>query len=212
MLAPRNELAALLDTSRTDAYAEIIRSAVPMLIPRGRSGVVLHMGSAMGLLPLLSMEAGANKVYIVEPHGFLAKLAHAGVQRHTLISFERENWARLPMNVPLSRRVKQAGSIAFRSGQYERAIALYTEALPPTDPEPELKVNLLANRALCYLRLDEADSALADGLASIKVLPDFSKGHYRIAQAPLQVRRRPAPCPDARARTARPVRSRTRTY
>ncbi len=183
VLAPRSELEALLDVPRTDAYAEIIRAAVPLLVPRGQAGVVLHLGSAMGLLPLLSMEAGANKVYICEPHGFLAKLAHAGVQRHTLIAFERENWARLPMNVGLSERVKQAGSIAFRAGQYERAIALYTEALPPTDAKPELKVNLLANRALCYLKLGEHESALADGQAAVRCLPDFSKGYYRMAQA-----------------------------
>jgi len=87
------------------------------------------------------MESGANKVYICEPHGFIAKLAHAGVQRHTMITFEQENWARLPMNVGLAERVKDAGSIAFKAGQYERAISLYTEALPPTDSVPELKVN-----------------------------------------------------------------------
>ena len=47
------------------------------------------------------------------------------------------------MNVGLAERVKDAGSIAFKAGQYERAISLYTEALPPTDSVPELKVNLL---------------------------------------------------------------------
>ena len=95
----KRKLQALEDKPRTDAYAEVIRSVVPMLVPRGQSGVVLHLGSAMGLLPLLSMEAGANKVYICEPHGFLAKLAYAGVQRHTMITFERDNWQKLPMNV-----------------------------------------------------------------------------------------------------------------
>ena len=183
VLAPRTELDALNDKARTDAYAEAIRAYVPMLVPRGQAGVVLHFGSAMGLLPLLSMESGANKVYINEPHGFLAKLAYAGVQRHTLITFEQENWAKLPMNVALSERVKQAGSIAFRAGQYERAIALYTEALPPTDPKPDLKVNLLANRALCYLKMGEAESALQDGASAVRCLPDFGKGYYRMAQA-----------------------------
>ena len=189
VLSPREELEALLDTARTDAYCEIIRAVVPMLVPQGKAGVVLHVGSAMGLLPLISMEAGANKVYINEPHGFPAKLAHAGVQRHTLIAFEKENWARLPMNVGLSERVKQAGSIAYRAGQYERAIAFYTEALPPTDSKPELKVNLLANRALCYLKLGEAESALADGSAAVRCLPDFSKGYYRMAQALVELGR-----------------------
>lgn len=183
VLAPRTELEALDDRARTDIYAEAIRAYVPMLVPRGQSGVVLHLGSAMGLLPLLSMEAGANKVYICEPHGFLAKLAYAGVQRHTMLTFERENWQRLPMNVALSERVKQAGSIAFRAGQYERAISLYTEALPPTDPKPDLKCNLLANRALCYLKLGEPESALQDAVQAVRCLPDFGKGYYRMAQA-----------------------------
>ena len=189
ILAPRSELEALLDSARTDAYAEVIRQAVPLLVPRGQSGVVLHLGSAMGLLPLLSMEAGANKVYVCEPHGFLAKLAHAAVQRHTLIAFEKDHWSRLPMSLGLSERVKQAGSIAFRAGQYERAIALYTEALPPTDAKPELKVNLLANRALCYLKLGEFESALADGHAAVRCVPDFGKGYYRMAQALAQLGR-----------------------
>jgi predicted RNA methylase len=100
-----------------------------------------------------------------------------------MICFERDNWAKLPMNVVLSERVKQAGSIAFRAGQYERAIALYTEALPPTDSKPELKVNLLANRALCYLKLKEPEAALQDGAAAVRCLPEFGKGYYRMAQA-----------------------------
>jgi hypothetical protein len=50
------ELELLLDRACTDAYADVIRTAVPQLLPRGQTGVVLHMGSAMGLLPLLSME------------------------------------------------------------------------------------------------------------------------------------------------------------
>ena len=136
VLAPRTELEALDDRARTDIYAEAIRAYVPMLVPRGQSGVVLHLGSAMGLLPLLSMEAGANKVYICEPHGFLAKLAYAGVQRHTMLTFERENWQRLPMNVALSERVKQAGSIAFRAGQYERAISFTLRPCRPPTPSP----------------------------------------------------------------------------
>ena len=131
----------------------------------------------------------AWQVYICEPHGFLAKLAYAGVQRHTLITFERENWPKLPMNVALSERVRQAGSIAFRAGQFERAIALYTEALPPTDRVPELKVNLLANRALCYLKLGEPESALADATASVRTLPEFGKGYYRMAQALVELGR-----------------------
>jgi len=93
------------------------------------------------------------------------------------------------MNVGLAERVKDAGSIAFKAGQYERAISLYTEALPPTDSVPELKVNLLANRALCYLKLGEPEAALADGIAAVRCLPDFGKGYYRMAQALVELGR-----------------------
>ena len=48
-----------------------------LTLPPGKPGVVLHLGSAMGLLPILSAEAGANRVYACEPHGFLAQLAQA---------------------------------------------------------------------------------------------------------------------------------------
>jgi hypothetical protein len=57
VLAPRAALAALLDKRRTDAYAEAVRRHVALLAPHGKPGVVLHLGSAMGLLPLLSAEA-----------------------------------------------------------------------------------------------------------------------------------------------------------
>jgi len=61
--------------------------------------------------------------------------------------------------------------------------------LPPTDAKPDLKVNLLANRALCYLKLGEYEAALADGTAAIRCLPDFGKGYYRMAQALVEMGR-----------------------
>ena len=64
---------------------------------------------------------------MAEAHGFCAKMAHASVGRHTLLAFERENWARLPMTLGLAERTKQAGSAAFKLGKLDQAIALYTE-------------------------------------------------------------------------------------
>ena len=37
VLAPRQQLEGLLDKARTDVYADIIRTAVPQLIPRGQA-------------------------------------------------------------------------------------------------------------------------------------------------------------------------------
>ena len=56
-------------------------------------------------------------------------MAHASVGRHTLLAFERENWSRLPMTLGLAERTRQAGSAAFKMGQFDQAVALYTEAL-----------------------------------------------------------------------------------
>ena len=186
VLAPRAALAALLDKRRTDAYAEAVRRHVALLAPHGKPGVVLHLGSAMGLLPLLSAEAGANRVYTCEPHGFLAQLAMAQLQRHALLCFERDNWSRMPMSLTLAERCRQAGGAAFRCGLLGKAAALYTEALHAARAlrgGEALLGNLLCNRALCHLKLRAAEAALADATEALKAAPALSKAHYRAAQA-----------------------------
>ena len=93
-----------------------MRALVPRLVPSGTSGVVLHMGTAMGLLPLVSLSAGANLVYAVEPHAFVAKLARAQAQRHALVEFENTHWERLPLSLGLAeKRLRDAGGAAFRA-------------------------------------------------------------------------------------------------
>jgi tetratricopeptide (TPR) repeat protein len=108
------------------------------------------------------------------------------VGRHTLLAFERENWARLPMTLGLAERTKQAGSAAFKLGKLDQAIALYTEALQSAatlTTDGELKSSLLCNRSLCYLKMGEAEAALSDAVAAQKALPVQPKAHYRAAQA-----------------------------
>ncbi|EOD13232.1 hypothetical protein EMIHUDRAFT_119940 [Emiliania huxleyi CCMP1516] len=111
LLAHSAELARLMDAAHVDSFAEAIREHVPRM-----AGVVLLLGGTMGLLPLLALEAGANQA-----HGFCAKMAHASVGRHTLLAFERENWSRLPMTLGLAERTRQAGSAAFKMGQFDQA-------------------------------------------------------------------------------------------
>ena len=187
MLAPRRQLTALLDAPRTDAYCDAVRALVPRLVPSGTSGVVLHMGTAMGLLPLVSLSAGANLVYAVEPHAFVAKLARAQAQRHALVEFENTHWERLPLSLGLAKKLRDAGGAAFRAAEYERAISLYTEALQAAETlaadDGPLRAGLLCNRALCYLKLNEADAALVDARAATVQHADGPKGHYRLAQA-----------------------------
>ena len=186
VLAPRRQLTALLDAPRTDAYCNAVRALVPRLVPSGTSGVVLHMGTAMGLLPLVSLSAGANLVYAVEPHAFVAKLARAQAQRHALVEFENTHWERLPLSLGLAKKLRDAGGAAFRAAEYERAISLYTEALQAAETlaadDGPLRAGLLCNRALCYLKLNEADAALVTRAATVQHA-DGPKGHYRLAQA-----------------------------
>ena len=195
VLAPRKGLSALLDRARTDAYAEAVRRHVAELVPQGHRGVVLHLGTAMGLLPLLALEAGANRIFAVEPCGFLGKLAHAQVQRHALLSFERDNWSRMPMSLPLAERCRQAGGAAFKCAKYEKAVALYTEALQAARSlhgGAELISSLLCNRALCYLRLKEPTASLADAREAQKARRDSSHPLHAPCSARPRAPRAPA--------------------
>ena len=126
VLAPRRQLTALLDAPRTDAYCDAVRALVPRLVPSGTSGVVLHMGTAMGLLPLVSLSAGANLVYAVEPHAFVAKLARAQAQRHALVEFENMHWERLPLSLGHAKKLRDARGAAGPPPQDQRPISLYT--------------------------------------------------------------------------------------
>ena len=110
------------------------------------------------------IQAGANRVYACEPHGFLAQLARAQLQRHALLCFERDNWSRMPVSLALAERCRQAGGAAFRCGLLAKAAALYTEALHAARAlrgGEALLGSLLCNRALCHLRLRAAEAALA---------------------------------------------------
>ena len=129
VMSPRRSLLRLADAQETDALAECVRRAVPRLVPAGGSGVVLLLGGRMGLLPTLSLEAGANVTYVVEPYGFCAKLAPAQVARHALMSFERDHWSRMPLSAALLAKVRAAAKTAHQRCEWERAAALYTEAL-----------------------------------------------------------------------------------
>ncbi|KAJ1413877.1 Tetratricopeptide-like helical domain superfamily [Sesbania bispinosa] len=76
------------------------------------------------------------------------------------------------------RRVAEAksrGDEAFKRKDYHMAIDSYTQAidLNPTD------ATLLSNRSLCWIRLGQADHALADAKACRALRPDWPKACYR---------------------------------
>ncbi|KAL1561868.1 hypothetical protein AAHA92_04518 [Salvia divinorum] len=64
---------------------------------------------------------------------------------------------------------------AFRRKDYMAAVDAYTQGIDfdPTDAA------LLSNRSLCWVRLGQAEQALADGRACKALRPDWSKACYR---------------------------------
>lgn len=70
---------------------------------------------------------------------------------------------------------KSRGDDAFKTKDYHIAVDAYTQAidLDPTD------ATLLSNRSLCWMRLGQAEHALADAKACRALRPDWPKACYR---------------------------------
>ncbi|KAK7274682.1 hypothetical protein RIF29_15779 [Crotalaria pallida] len=70
---------------------------------------------------------------------------------------------------------KSRGDDVFKSKDFHTAIDSYTQAidLDPTD------ATLLSNRSLCWIRLGQAEQALADAKACRALRPDWPKACYR---------------------------------
>uniref|UniRef100_A0A5B6YXU4 Putative ankyrin-1 n=1 Tax=Davidia involucrata TaxID=16924 RepID=A0A5B6YXU4_DAVIN len=70
---------------------------------------------------------------------------------------------------------KSRGDDAFKQKDYLMAVDAYTQAIDfdPTD------ATLLSNRSLCWIRMGQADHALADAKACRALRPDWPKACYR---------------------------------
>ncbi|XP_058105492.1 uncharacterized protein LOC131248974 isoform X2 [Magnolia sinica] len=74
-----------------------------------------------------------------------------------------------------SLEAKSRGEEAFRRKDYLLAVDAYTQAI---DLDPS-EATLLSNRSLCWIRLGQADHALADAKACRALRPDWPKAYYR---------------------------------
>jgi len=63
----------ILDRSRTEAYAQATRSRV------NPGATVLDLGCGPGILTMLACQAGARKVYAIEPDGMIQIARDAAV-------------------------------------------------------------------------------------------------------------------------------------
>jgi tetratricopeptide (TPR) repeat protein len=123
-------------------------------------------------------------------------LADGGITLESLLAAESVTQARLLYGVPAVRAaccrrgggksglrsnvLREEGNAEFKAGRLRRALARFTGAVvtAPTDDAGKGKelALALANRALCLLRLDEAEAALLDlDLALAAGYPDDSR-------------------------------------
>lgn len=72
-------------------------------------------------------------------------------------------------------KLKDQGNEFFKSGNYLKAAALYTQAIK-LDPSNH---TLYSNRAAAFLHLVKLNKALADAEKTITLNPQWDKGHFR---------------------------------
>ncbi|KAF2897166.1 hypothetical protein ILUMI_09010 [Ignelater luminosus] len=78
--------------------------------------------------------------------------------------------------------LKEQGNEAFKNGNFEEAIALYTKAIKLTSDEKELAV-YFKNRAAAYLKQEKYEKVIEDCDKSLEVIPTDPKALFRRSQA-----------------------------
>ncbi|CAM0875475.1 unnamed protein product [Alopecurus aequalis] len=86
--------------------------------------------------------------------------------------------------------LKSLGAKAVASQDYAAATKFYSEAIK-VDPSDAA---LYSNRSLCHLKSGEAQDALVDANASIRVRPDWPKGYYRKGAAYMALKEHKEAC------------------
>eukprot|EP00252_Welwitschia_mirabilis_P014260 TRINITY_DN3136_c0_g1_i1.p1 TRINITY_DN3136_c0_g1~~TRINITY_DN3136_c0_g1_i1.p1 ORF type:complete len:332 (-),score=77.90 TRINITY_DN3136_c0_g1_i1:156-1151(-) len=79
------------------------------------------------------------------------------------------------INVPQEASLKEQGNAFFKTGNYLKAAAIYTQAIK-ADPS---NATLYSNRSAAFLNLVKLTKALADAETTIKLNPSWEKGYFR---------------------------------
>lgn len=79
--------------------------------------------------------------------------------------------------------LKNQGNSYYTSRKFHEAIACYTKAIIHN---PNV-ATYYTNRALCYLKLKQWDSACQDCQRALETTPDLTKGHFFLGQALLEM-------------------------
>lgn len=80
-------------------------------------------------------------------------------------------------------RMKQEGNAAFKSGRYQEAIDIYSQALDVDPANKNTNSKILQNRALCHSRQKSWKQAIADCEKALELDPSYTKARKTKAKA-----------------------------
>ena len=80
-------------------------------------------------------------------------------------------------------RMKEEGNGHFKSGRYQPAVEVYTNALSVDPLNKGTNSKILNNRAMCYSKLKQYENAIADCDQAIKLDPSYTKARKTRAKA-----------------------------
>ncbi|KAK4967022.1 hypothetical protein LTR28_003018 [Elasticomyces elasticus] len=80
-------------------------------------------------------------------------------------------------------RMKEEGNAHFKSGRYRQAVDTYTDALEVDPLNKGTNSKILQNRAMCYTRLKDHKSAIADCDRALQLDPSYTKARRTKAKA-----------------------------
>jgi len=80
-------------------------------------------------------------------------------------------------------RMKEEGNGHFKAGRYQPAVDIYTTALEVDPLNKSTNSKILNNRAMCYSKLKQWDTAISDCDAAIKFDPSYTKARKTRAKA-----------------------------
>jgi DnaJ family protein C protein 7 len=80
-------------------------------------------------------------------------------------------------------RMKEEGNAHFKSGRYQQAVDVYTQALEVDPLNKGTNSKILQNRALCYSRLKDYKPAIADCTRALELDPSYTKARKTRAKA-----------------------------
>lgn len=80
-------------------------------------------------------------------------------------------------------RMKEEGNSHFKSGRYQKAVDIYSEALAVDAGNKGTNSKILNNRAMCYSKLKNWTDAIADCDQAVKLDPSYTKPKKTRAKA-----------------------------